>query len=384
MPGTPVQEFTMLMNQTPSLFLSDPQNIVNLAQERTTLLKRMIGSSSAKEMMVGTPTMRDTVYTERTGTIEFYKPGDPSSYVNAQAGREISLGWRFARKAMVWTDAEIMLQATSGMQAGARAAVYKSVRRTKEIDFASQWVTGIENALLASPHNQQAEMEDATGTRPYSIFAFVNEEANGTPAGWTTVMGLNRASVAGWRPYQATYNKNDIGGLTGNARGLLDAMHDAVRKCTYEDPGIFDGNFNASKLSRRVFIMSDIGLKKYENLLLTRNDRLRAVDDPAVMNPRFAGIPTLYIAGLDTAAIYTTGSGRTTEEGSGVTHAGPRAYLLNFDCLRIKFFQGKFFDKRPAITLPNQQDTHVQETDTWLCTYCRKPNELAVISPAAA
>ena len=80
----------------------------------------------------------------------------------------------------------------------ARFHQYKRLKRIKEQRMWTSTLNGMEAQLFAVP--VVANMETNTGTEPYSIPAFVNEETAGLFNNYTSSPGVDWATVEGINP----------------------------------------------------------------------------------------------------------------------------------------------------------------------------------------
>jgi len=127
------------------------------------------------------------------------------------------------------------------------------------------------------------------------------------------------------------------------------------------------------------------------------NDQLVAGSrqDPAYLNPLYAGVPVIYASRLDTAALYdsegkATGDASTgvvsegtatVDVGSGVD-VGPRFYWIDTDVLCKVFHDERYFSRKQPQPHPNQPFSHVMWVDCWHQLVCTERRKLGIISPA--
>lgn len=394
--GTPYTEFSDFINNTPPTFFSGPEQMVNEVQRRSYILKRFLKGKGMDRVVQGGESIKDTLLATDPATYTEYHPNETFTWTNPQLTALISIPWRFAFDKMTWTEQEIILQIPEGAGRNYRNGVYKKTKRIKEQGMWTSMMGGMEDALWFPPASQQAAMETASGKKPYSIPVFINEQdATGAAAnspgdglftGWTTIMGLNPTTETYWRCQRSQYNYNDFGGINPNTTGLFDAFDNVYHDLQWEGPGVHEEMFEETGYSSKFIATNKRGRQVVMKLLRESNDLLLGNrQDPAYLNPKYAGFDILRIHKLDTAALYP-GSGSTfvAWDAATVTTPGPRFYCIDGDYLTPVWHTTKYLAKGQLKEHPNQVSTTTQLYDSWWNNFCNSRQRHAIVYPGAA
>lgn len=392
--GTPLAEFNDFSNMTPPLYISSPEEMVNDAIVQAPLLGRMLLGQDPGKVIQGGERIQDTLLLNVTATGQHYAPGAPvGGYANRQSSSLWFTTWRYFRDYMVWTDKEIMQNAISGLTGDARVAVYKKIRFGKEQATWTSIFNGLDAALLANPSTaaNYAAMEGTSAVQPMPLYAYINEETNGLPDGWTNVSGLPRATNPNWQPNLRRYDYAQPDDEDGDGDGLLDAFENTFLDLQFMPPRLPGTEKFFQKSGRdpnKMFIAaSNGGVSFYKRRLLERNDTLASPSDPAYLEPKYAGVPVVQISGLGTALLYqvTSSAAQASELGTSpaVTTPGYRFYWIDANHLHPVIHAQKYFSREPVVRLQDQPDTFVQIVDVWwnlIATSCQR---LGIVSPGA-
>ena len=406
MSGAALSTFNDFMTATDSAILTSADSIVNEAVKQNYLLRRFLKGRGPQEILQGGKTIKDQIMFDEDSTFEYYQPNATFTWENPQVLSEWEINWRFCVDHMSWTDHEIELNAGGGLGRGARHAVYKRLRRVKEQRLWTSLLNGIEDSLFAVPSS--TEMELNTGTKPYSLPAFINERANtlfeeASGTAWTTVQGINPTSTgkSKWKNKVTLY---DAGDHTLVASGIFAAFDDMFLSVKFQAPPTRQEYFESDSLYRQFIACSKLGLTTYTQLMRDKNDRLLApsMQDPAYLKPTYGGIELEYVAALDSAALYEGHTGdallaESVDEGtsaptdsigdggqSGDTkYQGPRYYWINSNYLKPVFHNKRYMHRHPVMTHPNQPFTHVQPIDCWMNMVCSSRMRQGIVAPGA-
>lgn len=379
--GSALSTFTAFMHATGPTYLTSADSVLNEAAKRNTILGRMIRGKDKGDLIQGGSKIKDVIMFDDASTYTHYQPNDTFTWQNPQVTTEQEVNWRFSLDHMTWTDQEILLNVPDGLTKAAQKVQYKRIKKIKEQRMWTSMINGMENDLWANPANQQAQMESSTGTLPYSIPAFVNENASGLPTGWTTVMGINPASESRWVPQQVQYDYADPYDADGDRDGLFNAFDNMYTRVMWEPIEISEAKsfFEASMKSAKVICCSRDGFNLYKDVLRNSNDQLVAPSrqDPAYNNPLYSGIEVKFIDTLTTAALY----GSATE--SAATTPGPRFYFLDLSLIKPVMHSNRFFHRKDLPVHPNQPFTNVVPVDCWWNVFCRSRQRLGIVYPGA-
>lgn len=404
---TVLSAFADFVATTGSSYLTSADELVNECVKNTYVLKRFLKGADRSFVIQGGQNIKDVLLLDYTETAQQYTPNDTFSYQNPQNLTGFQLDWRFTADHMSWTDQEVELQAPMTMTDTALRGVFKKLKFAKEQRMWTSTLNFMENVLWRLPN--AAEMETAsTGTFPYSIPAGVNEYTNGiwasangvgfTPVGgdWSTFQAINPTTFTRWVPQQQIYNDTTItssmadqtGTATaGTGLNILQAFDRMFYKVRFEAPPTRAEYFESGKLYSQVIMCSRNGLNIYQNLLRQSQDRFTGIasyQDPAYVSPAYGGIDLQYVAALDSAALYTSGSALFTEGSSSATNQGPRYYWLNTQYLCPVFHASRYFTKKDPMQPINQPFTTVVVCDTWWNVATRSRQRQGIVFPQGA
>lgn len=402
--GSALSTFTDFVNGTGPSYLRGPQDVVNEAVKRTYMLSRWLKGRDLTEVMQGGRTIKDNIMLDEAPTARTYQPNETLTPSNPQVLTEWEINWRFVVDHMMATDQEFELQGNfDGMTQAARWQVYKSLKWSKEQRMWTSMFNFMENLLWATPN--KATMEAAAGTEPYSIPAIVNENANGlfavTDAGaglpggnWTTVMGINPVTKPKWVPQIERYS-SAVATATGANTTAADSTGTNIPiafdrmwlKIKFTPPAYRQQYFESAELNRQVICTSNRGVSIYQAIMRNAQNLYASRDrqDPAYVNPTYAGIDVVPIESLGTAALYedgtTTPDSLKAEMESGVDASGPRYYWLNGNYIKPVWHSRRYFARKEGMTPPNQPFTTFWYVDSWYNNVCRSRQRQGIVSP---
>ena len=416
MSGTALSKFADFIASTGPAYLTGPDVLVNEAVERNYLWGELARGRTGANVQSGTE-IKDALMLDASNTFEFYKPNATFSYRNPQVIDTISAPWRFAVDHMAFTDHEIELNAGEGLSREGLKTVYKRLKRQKEQRMVTSLINGMEASLFADPVADQAEIETATGSKPFPLSMLINEiitgssspqlgevRGGGKPKGYSSIMGIDPFDEPRWGNQVAFYDTstnsvanadvanivNDPGttGAEGTVNvpkgGLLNCFDDMFLKCEYTAPAQFSEYFDNASMRSQIIACSRLGLNQYIDKLRTENDRLVSPQDPAYAQPSYAGIPLRYISKLDNAAMYPTNTYNTATSSStesGADRPGARYYFINAEYLSCVLHGRHFFKKSDVMRHPNQPYTSIVLCDTWWNLMARSRQRHGIIAP---
>lgn len=416
-----MSQFTTFMAITGPSFLTSAESIVNEAVKKTYLLGRFLRGADMARTLQGGSDIRDSVMFDEQSSAGFYSPNATFAETNPQVVTNWKAYWRFYKDSMVWTDQEIELQVPEGMGTPMRHQIYKRIKFSKEQRLWTSILNGMENNLWAVP--ETADMESETGQTAYSIPAFINEwsdglfykRTGGSTTGktvWTTIQNIDPTLESRWIPAlnmalaadghdgdapaatNALYDPAATEGPTGTAlamatRGLLETFDHAWMHTQFQAPPTRQEYFESTSLSKQVIACSFAGQAFYM-ARLRRNQDLFAQpsrQDPAYVNPAFAGIDVVRVHQLDSAAIYphdTATSAPVAEGHASIENPGARYYFINGNYLSPVFHARRYMEKTAPMTHRDQPFTHVQYVDTWYNLVVRSRQRHCIVSPTNA
>jgi len=386
-------DFGDFILSTTTAYLRGPKVVIREAVENTYLFGDLMVGAGMRDILQGGAKISDSLALADPGLAQTYGSGDDEfNWRNPQTLTEWSVEWRYALTHFAWTDQERGLQGTGEMTQRARFKKFKDIYDNK-VGMAYQSLYNLlESLLWALPITE--DMESASGEKPYSIPAFVNEQTNGmfhndddnandTPSAgneFATVEGISPETNARWRPVQQTYNSL----LAADPDNLMEGMDKMMLALTYKP---FRGGrdyFERSMKSKQMICCSNLGwrslvaiMRKSQDLFVTQGRQ-----DAAYAEPTFAGIPVMFTSALDDAALYNLANVGTTE--SLATLNGPRYYWLDAEYIRPVFHRDRFIKQHTVKEHPNQPFTKIVPIDVWYNLVCRSRQRLGILSPLAA
>ena len=365
--------FTDFIDTTGPSFLTSAEEVVNEACKNNYLLRRFLRGQGPSETVQGGSSIKDTIMFDEESTFQYYEPNQTFTWENPQVVENWEIQWRFCVDHMAYTDAEVELNVGTGMSRAARHTAYKRLKRIKEQRLWTSILNGMEDALFSIPSN--GAMEATTGTKPYSIPAFLNEETNGLYSGFSTVQGLAPATYSKWVPQQKTYGS----ALVDNADNIISKMDELFLDVQFTPPPSHQEYFDDPSLNAMFIACSKAGQRIYTQLLRSSQDTFVTASrqDPAYQSPKYAGIDLVHAPKLDEYAGYAGGS--FTE--LTATNQGPRYYFINGNYMKFVFHTTRYMYQHPAMRHPNQPFTTIVPVDSWYNFVCRSRQRQGILSP---
>tara|TARA_R110002110_G_scaffold970_5_gene3692 strand:+ start:7623 stop:8780 length:1158 start_codon:yes stop_codon:yes gene_type:complete len=371
--------FTDFVNTTGPSFLTSAEDVVNEACKNNYLLRRFMAGGGPSESAQGGSKIKDTIMFDEASTFQYYEPNETFAWQNPQVVENWEIDWRFCVDHMAFTDSEIELNLGGGLGRSARHQAYKRLKRIKEQRLWTSILNGMEDALFAQPVT--GDMEASSGTKPYSIPAFVNETATtGLYNGFTSVQGLSPTTHPKWAPQQETYTATGAN-ADGNIIAAFDKMFLDVQ---FTPPPSHQEYFEDPSLNAMFIACSKKGQNIYTQLLRESQDTFVTASrqDPAYMAPKFAGIDLVNAVALDTYAGY--GTNQVATEGDATANfSGPRYYFLNGNYMKFIFHQTRYMYQHEVMRHPNQPFTSIVPVDSWYNFVCRSRQRQGIVSPAS-
>jgi hypothetical protein len=387
--GSALSTFNDFMDNTGPSFLTGATDIVNEAVKNNYLLRRFMRGKGPSETIQGGSTIRDSIMLDEKSTFQYYQPNETFAWQNPQTLDQWDLDWRFSVDHMSWTDHEIELN-TGGQGRNARHSTYKEIKRSKEQRLWTSLFNGMEDALFRVPN--YSEMEDSTGTRPYSLPAFINDQGStladaagtGKIGTWATdkLQDIEPSKLK-WQNRVATYSNT--------TQGLLSSFDELFMALQFQPPPSHQEYFENPTMNARFIACSRLGLKAYIHALRSNQDTFVTASrqDPSYMKPQYAGHDLEYVAELDTIGVYgkqtgdaSVAAGTSTESAGSSAHKGPRYYFIDGNYLKFVFHTTRYFYTHPTMKHPNQPFTTVMPVDCWHNFICRSRRRQGLLVPS--
>ena len=300
---------------------------------------------------------------------------------------------------ITWDDTEREINEGAG-RAGDRSLKYKDVWFKKQMNSYSDWNDFQEEQYWLPPDTTR--MEASGGDLMYSIPSLLNEYTSGLPGSgnpggaWTTKCGINptTAGLTNWDNQRFGYQDLTTGSsMTGNS--VLVAFKQAMQKLDFRPaPQFAQYNEAANRNSAGFIACNGLARSTIWRVYQGAQNRWDNAMDP-YGNPVFDGAPFVYIAALDGALIYPTGSaspdtstlshdGNTAGGGGGgggFGFAGPRFWLIQPEYLR-QIYHERFTMANLGVMDDRAQPTsHTMPLLTWTNLFPRSLRRHAVIAP---
>ncbi len=393
MVGTPLSQFNDFVEGTGPTYVTGPKSLINEAVKNTYWFGRLIqGAKSKKKMLQGGANIRENLVFQDNGTFQTYLPGQTHDWKNPQRLKKLQIEWRYTLAHMAWVEQEILNnEIISYGTNDARFQQYVDIRNEKEmLMWTSKW-NGLEDLLWAQPDS--SSMESTDGTEPYSIPAFINEEANGLwgqflgmsdSRTFTTVENLDPKDTSlslRWQPQQASYSpaKNTAADV-GDPLFLMSAFDDIFQDVMFEQPPTMKQYWEDPRYNKFMIVTTKAGRSQFMRLMRLQQDHFIAgPQDASYPDPQFNGIPVQRASTLETAALYNNAGSPVTEDNA--TSSGARYYLVNSEYLYPVFHTQRYFYKHEVTKHHNVPDTWVCPVATWYNIICTSRQRQGIVSP---
>lgn len=395
---TSMVTFTDWYNAQSDEYMSGPDDIRFAAAKQAYGWSLLTRGKSIEKMLSGGTAIAEKVMLSGANTFANYGANDPLVPVRTESMTTLRAPWRFGSWNMQWTKQEEILNGASPeFTSAARVMKYYDFRTKLETQWQYDAAEGIEASAFAKPDPDT--MEDFNGLAPYSIWAHLNDHANGlfndVVAGkiWTTKMGTNptAAGKTRLRPRLFGYQSALVNPATGLSN-ILDAMDEAFVHMNYKRPFVATAqaqqNFESEGWSRKIGLWSQPGITRIMSLLRQRNTNYAsngtASTQMGMGDLEYKGVEQFAIPAMTTSAVYHSDYGTPATlvtEGASTTNIGPRGLLIDTDALKIVFNRERYFAREKPRQLDNQPFTNVVWGDVYYQITCMYPWLCGVIAP---
>lgn len=346
--------------------ITPPKDILNDAiAQNTYMIGEMMRGQEVSLVVQGGSKISDRIKLDNSNTFEFYTPNQRFNPTSVDTLTTIEANWRFAKAHYSYSEEEIELNDTGGLQQ------FVDLRTKYEQDAYTDMYDGLEASVWAVPST--SEMETAGGQRPYSLPAFVSEDTtNFHPTGWTTILGTDPATSTRWRNSVETFTPS---ALDDQDTGIIAAFDRMFLNLEFRSPDQASQYFENDMLRRMKIITNKDGHTIYQRILRAGNDRFVSPQDPAYSSPVFNGIPVKYISSLDTAALYS---------GAAAATGSPRYYWFNFNFLFPVFHKRRYMTQKGPIEGGVEQPfSAAVYFNLYFNQFIRSRRRQGIVSPAA-
>lgn len=350
-----ITAFNNFVLATGNKLRTNPDEIVNDAVKNTYVISRMLKGAGASDVVQSGLKIIDRIMLTDAGTAVFYNPNDDLNIQNVDTLRSVEVNWRYFANHFSYTEQEVNLNS------GDAQTYYKNLLKVKRQQAITDSFNTMEEALWTSPVN--GDMESSTGTKPYSIRAFITEDGL-APSGFTTVQTLNPTTETRWRNQTETYDPSD---LTNPDSGMVNAFDTLFMKCRFKAPRPGE-YFEDDEFQQMMIATNRDGRAIYLRLTRDSNDRLVGNDLGAQQSGlAYSGLPIEYIAELDNAG-YATGS--------------PRFFFINLKYLKPIWHSTEYMKEKEPIRQPRQPFSWAVWSSTYYNLFCSSRRRQGIIVPA--
>lgn len=404
--GMPLPSWADTYADTGPFTLTGPESIPNEAEQRSYLTQFWLDGDT--DALQGGNQIQDFVITGTGSTAQNTLPGAERSISQPQVLAKITGEWRLTEDYMAFNA--LLLGINSGGNGGTPGfQTYKRETVKEERRFATSINNKMDADLAAQPNVNTQEGTGALAVDPMSLWTGINEYGgdgstifdadttaqypfgNGLPNGFTTIGGRNPTTDKWYRCWQLFYN-DSISTSTVNP-GAIDwvkAMVQALNLISYKAMPYRPGESTTNNPIANpdyiipVSIYGDAYVKKF--LGAAQNYLRIDAQDPYYPNPRFAGIPIVPWAQMDTAAVFPTSGHTAPAVGAGVTEmnadkAGPRFPIVGKKWFRW-FFHSQFkFHMWPTKYPAKQWDTEIRPMSCLHNRMLLSRRKLAMVAP---
>lgn len=420
MAGTPLEEFTMLMESQARAMASGDRMMLNEGALNSYTMRRIRTGKQMTDFVQGGDEIRDRIFFNPVSDWERYDPDEEFESPNPQTGKDWRIFWSFGKTSLSWTKHEIGLN--KNVHTGDyQTTRYKDLFYQKRQNLATSTSNAREAELWARPWYDKMEAAGSVSKRrPFSIGALINEFPNGLPNAaidqggdaWPTVMqvdptdsddvgtyGHDGITYSKWQNLVTNYTFDVDGTAANSTTDIFTSMYGTYLGVQFDQIPWME-EYSDKTTSPHVILTSLQGLKNYDFALRNNQDTFRGMgqasgSDPAYMKPLFAGVPLDRIQQLETAELYANSDSTVfTESGVDGTptvatstsaaygYTGPRYYFINGERLHFVAHSENYMQPEPVLTPPKQPFRRIQYYDCWDNTYTSSRRSHALMTPS--
>jgi len=349
--------FSNFVVSTGNKLKTGPNEIINDATKNTYIISRCLKGMSIADAVQSGQRIIDRILLSDVGTAVFYNPNDPMNISNVSALKEQRIDWRFLADHFSYTHQEVVLNS------GDPQTYYKNLLKSKRQQCITSSFNKMEDAIWATADT--ATMEAQNGNVPYSIPAFVTENTNGLPTGFTTIMGLPVAGNPNWDNQRRSYDPLD---LTNPETGLVRSFDLMFMDVQFKAPRSDKEYFESDELQQMMIATNKDGRALYLRLTRDSNDRLVGNDLGAQQSGLgYAGLPVEHISTLNDER-WSNGQ--------------PRFYFLNLKYLHPIWHSSEYMKEEAPMADAQQPFSFVVWTSTYYNWFCASRRRQGIIYPS--
>ena len=382
----------------------------NLLTKHSYYLRYLVNGGPGQKMVQGGASIRGDVMIREVSTFGNYKPGQKHSWVNPQVMENYTCPWRFSLDHMGWTDQEVMLNNTTGIEftEDVRVMAFIDIYEKIRARCITSLITGMEGQSFTMPIYSEQEL--SSGNEVQSMALFSNELPTGlyysykTAGGGTdTVQGINKLTYPAWDNARVAYDYVGANGTDAPATGakvfLFDAMDEIILDLQYDKMPSIGASYSDEPSKPKVCVTQKKGVTNFNRTLRINQDWFRHGPDDPAYGAMFDGIHMFRVDVLDDAPIYPTGENVPNGSETGNTYStwndtvnqtvgvgeagndGPRYHFQDFDTLHKVTHNQRFFTFLKQKDPSNQATDHVLPIDSWHNNLCRDIRRQGLVYP---
>jgi len=407
--GSAITSWSDMYKITGPITLTGPESIPNEAQNRSFMTSWWLNGDT--DNLQGGTQIQDFIMSDTGSTASNNLPGADRTVSDPQVLEKVTAEWRLTEDYYVLNQIILSLNKHGG-DAAARYMAYKREMAKIERRFATSLNNKLDNDLAAQPDATTQVGTGSTSINPTPLWTYVNEygatagtifdstdgsmpAGTGLPNGFTTIDGLSPSTSKFWRCWQINYSDSvSTSTVNPGASNFLTALTKAINLVNYQAlpyrPG--ESTVNDALRNPEYCIPVSINGEAYVQRVAVGSQNFFRMDpqDPYYPAVRFAGIPFMRWAAMDTAAIYPTSGTTAPTLGAGVTEmsssaavSGPRFPLISKKWLRWFFHSDFNFYMWPTKYPAKQWDTEIHPVSIMHNRLCLSRRKMAMIYPSS-
>jgi len=406
MSGTTVYLYNNFMEAQGPLYITNPNDVVNDAQQFRTYSggALMGGDRGKRDMVSGGSEIRFSTFFQTGQVTRHHQPGATQTWSQPQKLVHGRAAMRYRITEMAWTR-QVIMNNEGGRSGDPTKLFHQFVNHRRHLEqhmWTDYWDFDEAHIWSEPDFTEQEALAGGDTGEFYSIPAFINEYTNGlfnnsgtAGTAWTTIHGLDPTSATrGQTGYQhpvVTYsneiNTSDDRFATGTVMSAFDKMW---KKLHFEKPQMSGEFFSNPAYNNQQIFTSEAGQTAYQIAIRGSQDLfvIQGRQDAAITDPCYNFIPVKYATALDTSTLYPAGTAgaitNNVAESSTETlyGLGPRYYWINSNYLFPFFDEDMYFQRDKVRNHYNDVDTFVMPVYVWGNYICPSRKRHGLIRPS--